>query len=119
MGKIRIENIRVYANHGCLKEESLIGSDYLVSIEISANLREASISDRLKDTIDYVHINHIVKEEMQIKSKLLEHVGNRIIDRVFSELPQVDHIVVSVSKLNPPIGGDVEMVTVELNKKRS
>ncbi|WP_276389028.1 dihydroneopterin aldolase [Eudoraea chungangensis] len=119
MGKIRIENIRVYANHGCLREEGLIGSDYLVTIEVLANLREAALSDKLADTVDYVHINHIVKEEMEIKSKLLEHVGNRIIDRVFRELDAVDEISITVSKVNPPIGGDVEMVTIELNKKRS
>ncbi len=119
MGKIRLQNIRVYANHGCLKEEGLIGSDYLVSIEVTADLKKATLSDRLSDTVDYVHINHIVKEEMEINSKLLEHVGNRIIDRIFKELASVKKISIAVSKLNPPIGGDVEMVTVELNKKRS
>ena len=71
MGRIKLNNIRVHAWHGCLKEESIIGSDYRVDLEITADLSVPSISDRLSDTIDYVHLNNIVKEEMAIKSKLL------------------------------------------------
>jgi dihydroneopterin aldolase len=66
-----------------------------------------------------VLINHIVKEEMRISSKLLEHVAKRIIDRIFLEVKMVKKVTVSVSKINPPIGGDVEMVTVVLSSKRS
>lgn len=118
MGKIRVNNIRLYAYHGCLEEEALIGSEYRVDIEIQANLDVAKTSDALEDTVDYVHINSIVKEEMQIRSKLLEHVAQRIIRRVFSELSTVSEINVSVSKLNPPIGGDVESVAIILQEKR-
>ena len=63
-----------------------------------------------------MHLNSIVKEEMAIKSKLLEHVANRILDRIFSEIPLVENAQVSVSKINPPIGGDVESVAVILER---
>ena len=119
MGIIKVTNIRVHAHHGCLTEESIIGSEYRVDLSLSTNLEKASVSDNLVDTVDYVHVNHIVKEEMNIPSKLLEHVAKRIIDRIFLELKTVDKIKVSVSKINPPIGGDVEMVTVVLSSKRS
>lgn len=119
MGKITVRNIRVYAHHGCLKEESIIGSDYLVTVEIFADLKKASHSDNLAETADYVFINKVVKEEMRISSKLLEHVSKRILDRIFKELKIVTKAAVSVSKINPPINGDVEMVTVTLKKKRA
>jgi len=119
VGIIKVTNIRVHAHHGCLTEESIIGSEYRVDLSLSTNLEKASVSDNLVDTVDYVHVNHIVKEEMNIPSKLLEHVAKRIIDRIFLELKTVDKIKVSVSKINPPIGGDVEMVTVVLSSKRS
>ena len=118
MGKITVSNIRVYAYHGCLKEEGVIGSDYLVTVEIFSDLQKASISDDLADTVDYVLINRIVKEEMRISSKLLEHVAKRILDRVFDEMESITKAVISVSKMNPPIDGDVEMVTVTLKEKR-
>jgi len=119
LGKIKVENIRVFAHHGCLPEETIIGSDYLINVLVSANLKKASNSDDLVDTVDYVHINEIVKSEMKVPSKLLEHVGKRILKRIFSEIPMVKKIEVSVSKINPPIGGDVEKVTVVLKEKRN
>ncbi|TVZ08292.1 dihydroneopterin aldolase [Cellulophaga sp. RHA_52] len=118
MGKITVSTIKTYAYHGCLNEEALIGSDYVVNVSLNADLSKASISDDLVDTVDYVHINHIVKEEMAIRSKLLEHVAKRIIDRIFLELPIVTESEVTVSKLNPPIGGDVEMVSITLQLTR-
>ncbi len=118
-GKITVNNIRVYAFHGCLKEESIVGSDYRVDISVDADLSKAAISDHLVDTVDYVHLNHIVKEEMAIKAQLLEHVGKRIIDRIFLEIPMAITAKVSVSKINPPIGGDVAMVTVTLQENRA
>jgi dihydroneopterin aldolase len=118
VGKITVSNIRVYGYHGCLNEEKIVGSDYLVTIEIFADLQKAAVSDSLSDTVDYVLVNRIVKEEMAISSKLLERVAQRILDRIFLEIIRVTKVMVSVSKVNPPIGGDVEMVTVTLRKKR-
>lgn len=118
MGKVIVKNIRTYSYHGCLAEETMIGSEYRVDVIVSANLTKASQTDSLIDTVDYVHINNIVKEEMGQPSKLLEHVGNRIMARIFSELSKVQKIRVSVSKINPPIGGDVQMVSIVLKEKR-
>jgi dihydroneopterin aldolase len=119
MGTIKLQNIRTFSFHGCLEEEGRIGSDYRVDLEIKADLRKSSVSDELKDTIDYVLLNRIVVEEMAIRSKLLEHVAQRIVSRIFKEIPAVSRIVLAVSKLNPPIGGDVEAVTIEMEEYRS
>jgi dihydroneopterin aldolase len=100
-------------------EESKIGSDYSVDLEIKTDMRKSAESDDLFDTVDYVHLNKIVVEEMDIRSKLLEHVAHRIIKRIFDEIPAVSRAIVSVSKLNPPIGGDVEAVTVVMEEYRS
>lgn len=118
MGIIKVTNIKVYAYHGCLDEEGKIGSDYRVDVMVKANLQPSAYSDHLADTIDYVHVNRIVKEEMGIRSKLLEHVAKRIIDRIFKEIPIAAQAPVAVSKLNPPIGGDVESVTIEMTLLR-
>ena len=118
MGIIKVENIRVYAFHGCLKEETKIGSDYRVDLEVKADLQASALSDELKDTVDYVLLNNIVKEEMQQPSKLLETVAKRILNRIFKEDSLVRKATVSVSKLNPPIGGDVEMVTIKMTERR-
>ena len=119
MGTIKLKNIRTFSYHGCLEEESRIGSEYAVDLEIKTDLRKSASSDELKDTVDYVFLNRIVKEEMAIRSNLLEHVARRIIVRIFDEIPAVSRIVLSVSKINPPIGGDVEAVTIQMEEYRN
>ncbi len=118
MGIIRISNIRVYAYHGCMVEEGKIGSDYRVDLEVKADLKKSAKTDQLSDTVDYVHLNRIVKEEMAVRTKLLETVASSILDRILSELELVSKAQVRVSKLNPPIGGNVEMVSVIMKRKR-
>jgi len=115
---ILLENVRVYAYHGCLPEETKIGSDYRVDMVVEANLEQSSITDDLNDTVDYVNLNAIIKEEMAVPSKLLEHVVKRINDRVINELVLVDKVETKVSKLNPPIMGDVQAVCVKMTKLR-
>ena len=118
MNTIKVTNIRVYAYHGCLNEETKIGSDYLVNVSVTVDLSKSAQSDALEDTVDYVFLNQVVKEEMAIASKLLETVCERILARFIQESPLIDTATVAISKLNPPIGGDVKMVTVEMSKTR-
>ena len=118
MGIIKLTNIRTFSFHGCLEEEAKIGSNYSVNLTIKTNLQPSAKTDELTDTVDYVDLNRIVVEEMAIRAKLLEHVAKRIMDRVLKELQMVTKIEVEVTKLNPPIGGDVEGVTIIMKKKR-
>jgi len=118
MGIIKVENIRVFAHHGCLSEETKIGSDYRVDLMVKADLSNSAKSDKLEETVDYVLLNNIVKVEMATASKLLETVAMRIINSIFDKSIMVKKVSVSVSKINPPIGGDVEMVTIKMTSKR-
>lgn len=119
MGTIKLQNIRTFSFHGCLEEEGRIGSDYRVDLEIKTDLRKSVETDDLKDTVDYVLLNQIVVEEMAVRANLLEFVAHRIIKRIFNEVPEISRIIVAVSKLNPPIGGDVESVTIEIEEYRN
>ena len=118
MGIIKVENIRVFAHHGCLTEETIIGSDYRVDLSVKVNLSASAKSDDLNDTVDYVLLNTIVKDEMATPSKLLETVAKRIINSIFDKNSMVKKVTTSISKINPPIGGDVEMVTIKMTEKR-
>ena len=114
MGKVILKDIRVYAFHGCMEEEELIGSDYIVNLEVETDMHQPANSDLLKDAVDYVQLNTIVKEEMLIRSRLLEHIAQRIIDRILKQFPVVKNVEVKVAKQNPPIGGDVREVCVSI-----
>ena len=118
MGKIKLKNIKIYAYHGCLSEENLIGGEYLVNLSVFSNLKKSSLSDELKDTIDYVSLLDIVKKEMLSPSKLLENVVKRVVDKIFLVFPKINKVSLEVSKLNPPINGNVFSVSVKNKVKR-
>jgi dihydroneopterin aldolase len=102
-----------------MDEEKKIGSDYVVNLKVETDLSASSKSDNLADTVDYVNLYSIVKEEMGQRAKLLETVADRIINRVLKEHPEVIKASVKVAKKNPPIGGNVEEVAVKRELRRT
>ena len=113
MATISVLGIRVYAYHGCLPEETKIGSDYEVNVVVDFDIKQSSESDKLQHTVDYVSINAIVKQEMASSSKLLEHVVARILNKIIEKHPMISSVEVGVAKKNPPINGDVREVVVK------
>jgi 7,8-dihydroneopterin aldolase/epimerase/oxygenase len=112
---INIEGIKLFAYHGCLDEEAKIGGNYIVDVSMITDFTEAAISDDLTKTIDYCTIYEISKKEMAIRSKLIEQVCKRIYDHVRKEFPHIINLNVKVTKLLPPMNGDVENVSVEIS----
>lgn len=118
MGVIRIENMKFYAYHGCFQEEQSIGTRFRVDVEMSTDTAKAQQTDDINDTVNYLSVYQVVKSEMMIPSHLLEHVADRIGAAVLEKFQAVDSIIVKVSKLNPPLGGQMECVSVEISKSR-
>ena len=104
---ISIEGIRCYAFHGCMEEEGVIGGEYLVDVTITKDLLLSMESDDLKDTVDYVMVNDVVREQMSIRSKLIEHVGGRIMNALHQNIPGIKTIELKINKMRPPVNGDV------------
>jgi len=118
MAEIKISAIRIYAYHGCMPEEELIGGWYEVDVEIEADIKAALDSDKLSDTVDYSAVNEMVRREMSVRSKLVEHVTGRIANVLMKEMPGIDEVKVKVSKMNPPVNGEVERFSVEVKQRR-
>jgi dihydroneopterin aldolase len=109
---IEVNGIKIYAFHGCLEEEAKIGGNYLVDVMLNTNFFNAAENDDLTQTINYVDINKFVCEEMAIRSKLIEHVGQRIIQRIKKEIKNITYLKIKVTKICPPINGDVDNVAI-------
>lgn len=109
---IEVNGIKCYAHHGCLPEEELIGGHYVVDVQMHTDFSDAAQTDELSKTIDYVLVNAIVREEVAIRSKLIEQVGQRIVSRLQREIAGIQKLRVKVTKLSPPINGDVENVAI-------
>lgn len=115
MGIINVNGIRVYAYHGCLPEEGIIGGEYVVDVRVDADFSHAEQTDELRDTVDYCVVHEVVKSEMAVRSKLIEHVARRIGNKLRKAYPNVNSFMVRVIKINPPMNGAVENVSVEIS----
>jgi 7,8-dihydroneopterin aldolase/epimerase/oxygenase len=114
MAQIALENMEFFAYHGCFSEEQIIGTRFIVDLWIEADTTEAEQTDKLSKTINYQEVFLLVKEEMAEKSKLLEHVGRRILDALKDEFPEIISAKIKVSKMNPPLGGKIGSVSLTL-----
>lgn len=113
MGIIEIENMEFHAFHGHFEQEQIVGNRYLVNLTIETDCSKAAESDELDDAINYVRAYELVKEEMMVPHKLLEKVTKQILDRLYSEFgSQIHHATIKVSKMNPPMGGPIERVSL-------
>jgi dihydroneopterin aldolase len=111
---INIEGIKLYGYHGCLEEEAKIGGHYIVDVYMTTDFSEAAKTDDLQKTIDYCAVYEIAKAEVAIRSKLIEQVCQRIYDRIHKDLKGIKTLHVKLTKLTPPMNGNVEKVSVEI-----
>ena len=109
--------MRFYAHHGCFSQERAIGTHFVVDLSFNTDTTRAEQSDSIADTVSYLDVYQTVKREMQQPSNLLEHVARRVGEAVLQESPAVTDIKVKVSKMNPPLGGQMHSVSVELELK--
>ncbi len=118
MGQIILEGMEFYAYHGHFKEEQIVGGKFIVDLRIETDIEKAAVTDSLDDALDYQAVYRDIKLEMEIKSYLLENIAARIANRLFKNHTSIIHLDLTVSKLNPPVGGRVNKVSVRLEKKR-
>ncbi len=118
MAVITINDMRFYAHHGCFEQEQVIGTHFRVDLSFTTDTSKAEVSDNIVDTVNYLEVYQTVKKEMMKPSHLLEHVGHRVGEGVLKNFPAVDTVTVKISKLNPPLGGQMDSVSVELSLDR-
>ncbi|MBR2959801.1 MAG: dihydroneopterin aldolase [Bacteroidales bacterium] len=118
MARIELTNMQFYANHGCFSQEQVIGTHFRVDMWFDTDTCRAEVSDNIDDTVSYLDVYQVVKNEMAKPSHLLEHVGRRICDAVMAQFARIKTMTVKVSKLNPPLGGKLDAVSVELSACR-
>jgi 7,8-dihydroneopterin aldolase/epimerase/oxygenase len=111
MGLITVEGIRVFAYHGHLPEEAILGGHFIVNVWVEADTSEVEKSDNLKDTVDYVKIIEIVKQKMAIRANMIEVPARRIVDAILP-LKKVKKVTVEVEKIQPPIDATFDKISV-------
>ena len=116
MGLITVEGIRVFAYHGHLPEEAILGGQFIINVWVNVDTAEVEKKDNLKHTVDYVRIIEIVKEQMKTRSNMIEHSAKRISDAILC-LKKVQKVKVEVEKIQPPINATFDKISVTTESK--
>jgi dihydroneopterin aldolase len=118
MAVISLVGMRFHSYHGCFDEEQVIGTDFIVDVSLDADTSIAQLNDDISATVNYQDVYNEVADEMSKQSHLLEHVAERILDRLMSGFDSIRWASVKVSKLNPPLGGQIAAASVQLESYR-
>lgn len=117
MGTIELKQMEFFAYHGCYEQEQLVGNYFFVDLRFNYDCSNAIKSDNIEHAVNYLSVYQIVKAEMQLKSKLIENVAGRILDRIYAAFPeQVSNVTVKIRKMNPPLGGKLNSVSIEITR---
>jgi len=113
---IVLENMEFYARHGCFELERRVGMRFSVDVEIETPDTGAAAADDIEGTVNYLDVYQIVREQMEIPSKIIENVAYRIVEAIRIRLPKSEKITVKVSKIAPSLGGKVGRASVVLSR---
>ncbi len=118
MSTIAIEGMEFYSYHGHFEEEAVIGTKFNLDLYIETDTQKAEKTDNLNDTVNYLAVYQVVKKEMEKPSYLIEHVARRILDAVMDAFASIESIELKFRKMNPPLGGQMESVSITLSAFR-
>lgn len=114
---IRITGIKGFGYHGVFEAERANGQDFYVDVELEVDLTRASISDDVKDTINYAEVIDLVVEEITTNPvSLIEKLAGRIAERIKITFAQAARVTVTVHKPQAPVAADVKDISVTTSR---
>jgi dihydroneopterin aldolase len=117
MDKLEITGMEFFAGIGCYKEEKLVGTKFIVDLEITLDCSLPADNDNINDALNYVNVYNLVKNEMTLNCNLIENAAKRILKKLTNYSKAIIELKVRLSKINPTIGGKLEKVTIEMTSK--
>ena len=111
---IHLQGVKLYAFHGVDPQETAVGAYFIIDLKLKTDFSRASQTDALSGTVSYADIYQVLKDEMQVASQLLEHVCQRMAQRIFNDFPTIEELDIKLFKENPPMGAQAERVGVEM-----
>ena len=111
---ILLTGMRFYAYHGCFEEEQKIGTHFIVDVGLTYEAEAAVAGDEVEKSVNYQLVYKTIQKVMNEPRHLIETVADRIVHEIKSDFPQVQHVMVKLCKLNPPLDGKTEYVAVQM-----
>ena len=99
---IELKGVIFFAFHGLHEEERKTGNEYEVDLAVKYIAAGKKIT-KIEDTVNYVRLFEIVKQEMEKPRNLLETIAMAITEKIQEQFSQVKEVEVRINKKNPPI----------------
>ena len=116
---IRIKKAAFYGYHGVLSEEQTVGGKFEADVDLYTDFSKAANNDDLSETIDYHKVyKFIYRLALEEKHYLIESLATKIANELLLNFKQLQKVCVRVRKNNPPLGGVVDCVEIEVIKER-
>jgi 7,8-dihydroneopterin aldolase/epimerase/oxygenase len=116
---VDISGLSIFTHHGVGEAEREVGQRLVFDISFELDRCDATVTDRVDDTIDYGDVCQQVALAAQERSyRTLERLCSRVADRMI-ERYGVDQVSVRAAKPEPPIALPVDEVAVAVHKERA
>lgn len=109
---IKLEGIEVSAPIGYYPEERQTGTDFIVSLEIAADFSGTEAKDDIAETVNYEDLAKVIKNEMAVPAKLIEHTAHRIKREILALSPAVRSLRLELKKLHPSLALKTESASI-------
>lgn len=106
--------MRFHAYHGVYAQEKKTGNEFRVDLKLEVDVSKACLSDSLEDTVNYAAVYDIVRHEIEIPSKLIEHVAYRIVEQIKKHFPEIETVEIRLAKMSPPVNGEMEAAEITI-----
>ncbi len=106
--------MQFHAYHGVYAQEKKTGNEFRVDLKLEVDVSKACLSDSLEDTVNYSAVYDIVRHEIEIPSKLIEHVAYRIIEQIKKHFPEIETVEIRLAKMSPPVNGEMEAAEITI-----
>ncbi len=111
---VEINGLSLFTHHGVTAAEREVGQRLIIDIRLELGESDATVTDRLEDTVDYARVCEVAAlVATQRSDKTLERLCAAIADRLLKDF-NAEAVAVKATKPEPPIALPVEDVSVEI-----
>ena len=116
MDTIHIKKLEVFANHGVIPEENILGQKFVISADMSLELGDAAKNDDLTESVHYGLAAALIKEVCEKTTfKLIEKLAEEIAKALLLKF-NIEKVRITVEKPWAPVKLPMETVSVEIER---
>lgn len=117
LDEIRIQNLKIFANHGVYPEEQENGQDFYVNAVLYTDTSVAGVTDDLENSTNYGEVCHFMNRFVTGHTfQLIETVAEQLARELLVQFPRIQALDLEIRKPEAPVGLPFESVSVKIHR---